>query len=54
MDFIVDVESGRDPVVLQISDMQIIDAAQRRTPDRIGADACAYWATDKLEDRCIK
>ena len=54
MDFIVDVEGGRDPIILQISDIQIIDAAQKRTPDRIGDYACAYWATDKMEDRCFK
>lgn len=54
VDFIVDVESGRDPVVLQLSDLQIIDSAQMRTGDRLGPYAYAYWATDKMEDRCFK
>ena len=54
VDFIVDVESGRDPVILQFTDTQIIDAAQMRTFDRLGNKAAAYWATDKMEDRCFK
>ncbi len=53
IDFFVDVESGRDPVVLQLTDTQIIDAAQARTADRLGSYSKEYWATDKMEERCF-
>lgn len=49
-DFVVEVPVGRDPVVLQLSDTQIIDAAQAR-PGRTGVDY-NYWATDQIEERC--
>lgn len=51
-DFVVDVESGREPVILQLSDTQIIDAAQQRSADRLGSTASAYWATDRVEECC--
>ncbi len=49
-DFIVEVEDGRDPIVLQLTDTQIIDAAQAR-PGRTGVDT-VFWATDQVEERC--
>lgn len=49
-DFVVEVEEGRDPVVLQLSDTQIIDAGQTR-PGRTGV-YYDFWATDKIEERC--
>ena len=49
-DFIVEVESGRDPVVLQLSDPQIIDASQTR-PGREGVH-WTDWASDKKNVRC--
>lgn len=49
-DFIVEVETGREPVVLQLSDTQIIDAGQIR-PGRDGVDS-VFWATDQVEERC--
>lgn len=54
IDFFVDVETGRDPIVLQLTDTQIIDAAQERTEDRLGSYAEEYWATDKMVDRCFR
>ena len=54
VDFVVDVESGRDPVILQFTDTQIIDTAQMRTPDRLTGEVVDYWGADKLEDRCFK
>ena len=50
VDFVVDVPVGRDPIVLQLSDTQIIDAGQTR-PGRDGVDY-NYWATDQVEERC--
>ena len=50
-DVYVEVER-RDFRILQLTDMQIIDAAQRRTPDRISEEKIAYWATDRAEENC--
>ena len=47
-DFIVEVEEGRNPVVLQISDPQIIDAMQARPGD---SGVSSYYNPDKMEDR---
>ena len=49
-DFIVEVPTGKDPVVLQLTDTQIIDAGQTR-PGRGGVDT-NFWATDQVEERC--
>ena len=49
-DFVVDVPVNKDPVVLQLTDTQIIDAAQAR-PGRGGVDH-EFWATDKMDERC--
>ena len=49
-DFIVEVPEGRDPVVLQLTDTQIIDVGQAR-PGRDGVDK-EFWATDQVEERC--
>ena len=40
------------PIVLQITDPQIIDASQMRTPDRIGGVLPTYWGADKKNERC--
>lgn len=48
-DFIVEVESGKNPVVLQLTDTQIIDNAQAR-PGRNQSD---YYGTDKMDERCF-
>ena len=49
-DFVVEIPAGRDPVVLQLTDTQIIDSAQTR-PGRDGVDM-AFWATNQVEERC--
>ena len=36
VDFVLEVESGRDVVILQLTDTQIIDAGQARTMERLG------------------
>lgn len=53
VDFIVDVPKGREPVVLQLTDTQIIDSAQKRTEGRLSDVEDAYWATDKINERCF-
>ncbi len=49
VDFVVEVESGREARVLQLTDTQIIDAAQTR-PGREGVDFVA-WDTDKMDEK---
>ena len=48
-DFLVDVPVGRDPIVLQLTDTQIIDATQR--PDREGVSH-TYYATERADVLC--
>jgi 3',5'-cyclic AMP phosphodiesterase CpdA len=50
-DRFVDVDTP-NPRILQLTDMQIIDSAQRRTPDRISAEKIEYWATERAKPNC--
>ena len=52
VDFVVEVPADREPVILQLTDPQIIDASKKRTPDRISSLLDTYWATDKKDQRC--
>ena len=52
VDFVVSVPEGREPVILQLTDTQIIDTSQCRTSDRLGSTHMAYWAPDKKNVRC--
>lgn len=52
-DFIVEVDCGRDPVILQLTDPQILDAARQRFPNRISSAQAAYYATSKMEAHCF-
>ena len=49
-DFIVQIPEGRDPVVLQLTDTQIIDGAQSR-PDKSSGDKITY-ATEYIGKYC--
>ena len=50
-DFFVDVPSGKEPVVLQLTDPQIIDSAQDRT-NRLGAREKAFYKTPNIKANC--
>lgn len=52
VDYIVSVPADRAPVILQLTDTQIIDSAQCRTEDRISESHMEFWGPDKKEDRC--
>lgn len=55
IDFIVEVPEGREPVILQLTDMQIIDASQQRTPTRLGGAGSKqemYWDPANKDARC--
>lgn len=53
-DFIVEVESGRNPVILQLTDPQILDSAQQRVPNRISSAQATYYATSLMERHCFR
>ncbi len=50
-DFIVETDNPR-PRLLQLTDMQVIDSAQRRTPDRIRADEIEAWRPEAFDAMC--
>ena len=52
VDFFVEVEEGREPVVLQITDPQIIDSSQQRSEDRLGSASYNYWLPENKNARC--
>lgn len=54
VDFIVEIPVDKDPVVLQLTDPQIIDSAQMRTPDRLTEQEQCFWATDRVEECCYR
>ena len=53
VDFIIEIPKGRKPVVLQLSDPQIIDSSQA-VAGRLSKGEDTYWAKDKKEERCFK
>jgi len=53
VDFVVDIETGRDPVILHITDPQIIDSSQARTAERLDDEQAKYWAKDQMSERCF-
>ncbi|MBQ4145114.1 MAG: metallophosphoesterase [Clostridia bacterium] len=44
--------NGKEFKMLQLTDMQIIDSTQRRTPDRINQEKIEYWAPENIERNC--
>ena len=52
VDFVVSVPADREPVILQITDTQLIDGSQCRTEDRIGASAQVFWGPDRRDEEC--
>lgn len=52
-DVVVSFAEGTKAVrLLQLTDMQFIDAAQRRTPDRLRADEIRAWDTANFDQQC--
>ena len=54
-DFVVRLTSDRRNTkirILQLTDMQVIDASQRRTPDRLRKDEIAAWSPDNFDAQC--
>ena len=53
IDFIVEIPEGKIPVVLQLSDPQMLDSSQA-VSGRLSAGEDTYWAKDKKEERCFR
>lgn len=49
IDFVVEVEEGRDIKVLQLTDIEIIDSSQGRTGDRLVGVQYAIWQPQNME-----
>ena len=51
VDFVVEVEDGREPVILQLTDTQIIDPTQDRRLTPLSQGEKDYWAPVKINER---
>ena len=52
-DFTIHVPEDKAPVVLQLTDTQIIDASKARSENRLdGNEEKEYWRSDKRDARC--
>ena len=51
-DFLLDLPADRPLRVLQLTDMQIIDASQQRTPNRLNEREIALWQPDAIPVQC--
>ena len=54
VDFVIDIPEGRSATILQLTDIQIIDASQARTPNRLKDEEKLYWAPELMEQRCFR
>lgn len=53
LDFVVEVEEGREVRVLQISDTEIIDATQARSAERLNTTQRVMWDPANMEMKCF-
>lgn len=53
LDFVMEVEDGRDVVVLQLTDIQIIDSSQKRTEGRLPSWSTEWWAPENMQERAF-
>lgn len=53
LDFVIEVEEGRDVRVLQLSDIEIIDSSQKRTPDRLVGTQATIWQPQEMDKQCF-
>ncbi len=54
VDFVVDIPAGTRPLrILQLTDTQVIDATQQRTPDRLNEREIEYWQPESIEVQCF-
>ena len=53
IDFTVNVKDNKQPIILQLTDTQIIDSAQKRTSDSLDEAQAEYWKTENMEKCCF-
>ena len=53
-DFLLEIPADRNPIILQLTDTQIIDASQQRVPDRLCDEQRNYWQPEYKEIRCYQ
>ncbi len=53
LDFIVDVPGKRPVRILQLTDMQVIDASQQRFPTRLNEKEIACWQPENVGAECF-
>lgn len=53
-DFVLEVESGRDVRILQLTDIQIIDSDQQRYEGRLHSWSIDKWKPECMEDRAFR
>lgn len=51
-DFILHIDEPRKIKLLQITDMQLIDSMQKRTPERLGKEATDAWLPENFDALC--
>lgn len=54
VDFVVNVEEGRDAKVLQLTDPQVIESEQQRYSGRLGDIEYDRWRRERREEECKK
>ena len=52
MDFVLDLPADRPLRLLQLTDMQVIDAAQQRTPNRLNQREMDLWQPESIPVQC--
>ncbi len=53
-DFVVDISVSDRPIrILQLTDTQVIDASQQRTPDRLNEREIEYWQPVSIDVQCF-
>ena len=53
IDFIVEIPEGKKPLILQLSDPQLLDSSQAAS-GRLSKGEDTYWARDKKDERCFR
>ena len=53
IDFVIEIPTNKVPVILQLSDPQMLDSSQA-VSGRLSPGEDTYWAKDKKEERCFK
>ena len=48
---LIEFEDNKDIVILQLSDMQIIDSAKQRYETRLTPEQYNYWVSENMDER---